>query len=61
MLGAGEILAVLLQKGLVLPAPHLVNGITQELGDMEFVEGDLLLSAGNMLQGRVDVARSHVH
>ena len=61
VLGTRQVFSALLLKELVLPTAHLVHGFAEKLGYMELIEGDLLASPGNVLQGRIDIGRSHIH
>ena len=48
-------------KRLVFLAPDLVHGFRQLPDNMEPVEGNLPVTIGHVLQGRVDIGRPHVH
>ena len=61
MLGVFEILPALGQQRLVLRATHLVYGISQVLGHMKLVKGNLLPSPRYPVQRRTDVGRPHIH
>ncbi len=45
----------------VLRSPHLINPISQMLGDMEPVKADLLVGMGKAGLGRMNLRRPHIH